>query len=77
MASKIWKKLLFVILIIACLFNITKKLVQRNSFKAELQSSAQYIQDMAQSKENEEVENSDITENSNDIVIQNQIYIQN
>ena len=77
MASKIWKKLLFVILIIACLFNITKKLVQRNSFKAELQSSAQYIQDMAQSKENEEIENSDITENSNDIVIQNQIYIQN
>lgn len=45
MASKIWKKLLFVILVIVCLFNITSKLVKRNSFKSELQSSAQYIQD--------------------------------
>ena len=48
MASKIWKKLLFIILIIVCLFNITLKLVQRNSFKSELQSSAQYIQDLEQ-----------------------------
>ena len=44
MASKVWKKVLFIILIIACLFNITIKLVKRNSFKSELQSSAQYIQ---------------------------------
>ena len=48
MASKIWKKLLFIILIIACLFDITIKLVQRNSFDSELQSSAQYVQDMIQ-----------------------------
>lgn len=48
MASKIWKKLLFIILIIACLFDITIKLVQRNSFDSELQSSAQYVQDMLQ-----------------------------
>ena len=48
MASKIWKKLLFIILIIACVFDITIKLVQRNSFDSELQSSAQYIQDMLQ-----------------------------
>lgn len=54
MASKVWKKLLFLILIIACLFNITLKLVQRNSFKQELQSSAQYVQNLDQD-ENENV----------------------
>lgn len=48
MASKVWKKLLFIILVIACLFDITMKLVQRNSFKSELQSSAQYVQDLEQ-----------------------------
>ena len=48
MASKVWKKLLFIILVIACLFNITLKLIQRNSFKDELQSSAQYVQNLVQ-----------------------------
>ena len=59
MASKVWKKLLFLILIIACLFNITLKLVQRNSFKQELQSSAQYVQKLEQ----EESNNQNITAN--------------
>ena len=53
MASKVWKKLLFIILIIACLFNITLKLVQRNSFKDELQSSAQYVKDLEQNEATE------------------------
>ena len=48
MVSKVWKKLLFIILVIACLFNITLKLVQRNSFKDEIQSSAQYVQNLVQ-----------------------------
>lgn len=51
MASKIWKKFLFIILIIACLFDITIKLVQRNSFKSELQSSAEYVQNLMSSEE--------------------------
>lgn len=59
MASKVWKKLLFLILIIACLFNITLKLFQRNSFKQELQSSAQYVQNLEQ----EESNNQNITAN--------------
>lgn len=59
MASKVWKNLLFLILIIACLFNITLKLVQRNSFKEELKSSAQYIQNLEQ----EESNNQNITAN--------------
>ncbi len=52
MASKIWKKLLFAVLIIACLFNITMKLVQRNSFKEELQSSAEFVQNILNSDDN-------------------------
>lgn len=43
--SKIWKKLLLVILILACLFNIVSKLVKRYSLKDEVQQSAQYMQE--------------------------------
>ena len=45
MIAKIWKKVLFVILIVACLFNVVNKLVQKASLEQELQSSAQYIQE--------------------------------
>ena len=51
--GKIWKKLLFIILIIACLFNIVTKLVKRNSFKNEIQATVQYFMD----KKNTVVEN--------------------
>ena len=44
MVAKLWKKVLFVILIIACLFNIVNKLVHKASLDEELQSSAEYIQ---------------------------------
>mgnify|MGYP007107309452 CR=1 FL=1 len=43
--SKIWKKLLLVILIIACLFNIVSKIVKRYSLKEEVQASATYMQE--------------------------------
>lgn len=43
--AKIWKKLLLVILILACLFNVVSKLVKRYSLKDEVQQSAQYIQE--------------------------------
>ncbi len=45
MIAKIWKKLLLLVLIIACLFNIVIKLVKKNTLKGELQASAQYIQE--------------------------------
>ena len=45
MVAKIWKKVLFVILIIACLFNIVNKLVHKASLEQEMQSSAEYIQE--------------------------------
>lgn len=44
MIAKVWKKVLLFIFIIACLFNITNKLVHKASLNKELESSAQYIQ---------------------------------
>ena len=44
MIAKIWKKVLLFILLIACLFNVVIKIVNKSPLKQELQSSAQYIQ---------------------------------
>ena len=49
MIAKIWKKLLFFILIVACLFNIVTKLVNKTSIEQELEASANYME----SRENE------------------------
>lgn len=43
MLSKIWKKVCLLILIIACLFNIVLKLVNRISFNKEALTSARYM----------------------------------
>lgn len=43
MVAKIWKKVLFFILIIACLFNIVNKLVHKSSMKQEVGASVEYI----------------------------------
>ena len=45
MLAKIWKKVCLLILIIACLFNIVSKLVNRVSLNKELLSSVQYMYD--------------------------------
>ena len=45
MLAKVWKKVCIAILIIACLFNVVSKLVNRISFKKEILSSAQYMYD--------------------------------
>ena len=52
MLAKIWRKLLFIILIIACLFNVITKLVKNLSIEDELLSSAQYIQDQQDAEKN-------------------------
>lgn len=44
MVAKVWKKVLFIILVVACLFNIVNKLVHKSSLEQELQSSAEYIE---------------------------------
>lgn len=51
MIAKIWKKLLLFILLIACLFNIVIKIVNKNSLNQELQSSAQYVKEQEMANE--------------------------
>lgn len=53
MLGKIWKKLLLVVLIVACLFNIVNKIIQRNSLKKELEATLEYFNDL----KNKEIEN--------------------
>jgi len=55
MLAKIWKKVLMLILIIACLFNVVTKLVNNLSLEDELLSSAQYIQDQKDAEKAENV----------------------
>ena len=43
MLGKSWKKILLVVLIVACLFNVVSKLVKRNSFKQELIATYNYF----------------------------------
>lgn len=45
MIAKIWKKILLAILIVACLFDITTKIVKRYTLKEELESSATYLEE--------------------------------
>jgi hypothetical protein len=52
MIAKIWKKVVLIILIIACLFNIISKLVKRVAVIDELKASAQYQYDIEQEKTN-------------------------
>ena len=49
MAARIWKKVGLFILIVACIFNIMIKLVNKLPFIEELRTSAQYM-----SQQNEE-----------------------
>lgn len=55
MLAKIWKKLCIVILIIACLFNIVSKLVNKISFNSELMSSMEYLYDEYKYQQEENV----------------------
>lgn len=43
MLGKVWKKVLFFVLIIACVFNVMIKLVKRTSLKNEIESTIKYI----------------------------------
>ncbi|MCI8352161.1 MAG: hypothetical protein HFJ58_00795 [Clostridia bacterium] len=52
MAAKIWKKVGLFILIVACLFNIMIKLVNKLPFLEELRTSAQYMLDKNNEEEN-------------------------
>ena len=57
MLAKYWKKIGMLILIIACVFNIMSKLVNRVSLNQEMLSSAIYsLQHQDENKNNEEQE---------------------
>ena len=51
MIAKIWKKVVFAILIVACLFNIVSKLVKRMGVIDEMKASAQHQYEIEQKKE--------------------------
>ena len=57
MLAKIWRKLLLLVLIIACLFNVVTKFVKKSSLKDELLSSAKYIQSIQQKNNTKTIEN--------------------
>ncbi len=49
MLAKNWKQIGFIILIIAVLFNITFKLINKSSLKTEVLESAEYMLEREQS----------------------------
>ena len=50
MISKYWKKIGLIILIIACLFNITYKIVHKASLKSQLEKSVEYMTEQEENK---------------------------
>lgn len=58
MLAKYWKQIGFVILIIAILFNITLKLINKTSLKTEIRDSVQYMLD----KENKDTVNENLSQ---------------
>ena len=52
MLARYWKKIGLFILIVACVFNVISKFVNKLSLKSELESSATYVNQ--QNQENEE-----------------------
>ncbi len=56
MLAKYWKKIGMLILIVACVFNVMSKLVNKLSLNSEMLSSAQYVYDQQQ-EENEKENN--------------------
>jgi len=50
MLAKIWKKIGIFILIVACIFNIMFKLVQRVSLNTQLKETVNYIKEKIENK---------------------------
>ena len=44
MLAKYWKRICFLIVLVACLFNIVHKIVMKTATKDELQASVQYME---------------------------------
>lgn len=50
--QKNWKRIGILILIVACIFNIMAKLINKVSLNKEMLSSAQYVFDQSEKNEN-------------------------
>ena len=59
MLAKYWKKIGLLIVIVACVFNVLIKLINKLSFDSEMVSSAQYIYDKEHENKNETTNNTD------------------
>lgn len=57
MLSKYWKKIGMVIVIVACVFNVMIKLINKLSFDKEMVASAQYVQDNNQEEQQKNEKN--------------------
>lgn len=51
MLAKYWKKIGLFILIVACIFNVMNKLINKLSLKDELETSATYVNQQNQEEE--------------------------
>lgn len=65
MLGKIWKKALLFILIVACLFNIVRKVVRKTSLREELQATLDYFNIRNQKTIENIVENNQIINSLN------------
>ena len=52
MLAKYWKKIGLIIVILACVFNVMIKLINKLSFDKEMLTSAQYIQEQNEKEDN-------------------------
>ncbi|MBO4292911.1 MAG: hypothetical protein J5881_00770 [Clostridia bacterium] len=69
MLSKYWKKIGMVIVIVACVFNVMIKLINKLSMDNEMVSSAQYVQDNTNEQQKDENKNQE-TQNTQSKKIQ-------
>lgn len=53
MLKRNWKKIGMIILIVACIFNVMGKLVNKLSLKKEMLYSAEYMQEEQQNEQNQ------------------------
>ena len=55
MLAKYWKKIGLIIVIIACIFNVMMKLINKTSLDSEMISSAEYVQEQEQNNNNQTI----------------------
>jgi uncharacterized membrane protein (DUF106 family) len=65
MLSKYWKKIGLIIVIVACVFNVMIKLINKLSMDKEMVASAQYVQENPnEEQQNEQKQEKQVTQNT-------------